>query len=594
MNQAQLLLLLLLAIALLLFIWGRWRYDVVSVVILIASVILGLVDSADAFSGFGHPAVVTVAAVLMISRAIQSSGVLIPLNRLFNHLPHHLPLQLLILTLAISVASAFMNNVGALALMLPIIIRISESHGHAPYLLFMPIAFASLLGGMTTLIGTPPNIIISGYLSEQGYPGFSMFDFTPVGIVIVLLGILFMAFIGWRFIPQRRECLDMTGTSQVNDYISSLKLPRGNQFAGKELTELEALGEGDFSVVAIIRRKKRISAPPSDTLLRAGDLLLIESDPESLSHLISQTQLKLVASPAVNPQISGDNNTMLAEALVRQGSSLSGRTAGQLKIHARFGVNLLGISRQGRPVRNHIGHITIRNGDLLLLQGSPDKLAEAISGLDCLSLGHLDIRPGAKIDWRPLLIFILAIIFAISGVMSIPIAFISAVTVMVLSGSLHSRDLYSSIEWPIILLLGALMPLGVAMAESGTATILATSISSLPAETPLPLILLLLMVITTLLSNVINNAASALLMAPIAMEMATNLGVSPLPLLMGVAIASSAAFLTPIGHQSNLLVMGPGGYQFQDYWRLGLPLTVLVIGIATWLIPIFWPFALIQ
>ena len=582
--------LLLLTATLALFVWGRWRYDVVSIMALLMAVVVGLVDADAAFSGFGHPAVITVAAVLIISRTIQTSGVLLALSRQFARLPSNNAMQLLIITTTVALISAFMNNVGALALMLPVVVRMANGSGNPPYRLFMPLAFASMLGGMCTLIGTPPNIIIAGYLADQGGFTLSMFDFAPVGVVVAVAGLLFMALVGWRLIPERRQQLDDASGSQVSDYISSVKLGRGNRFVGATLESLEQLGEGDFSVVTIIRRKRSILAPSADTLLRAGDLLLIESDPETLANLLLRSGLHLVASPAVNPLPSADSETMLAEVVVKQGGVMEGRTAGSLRLHARYAVNLLAISRRGRPVRQHIGHVPIRSGDLLLLQGSPDKLAAAITGLECLSLGRLDLRMGGKVRWEPLLIFMAAIVSAMSGLLTIPIAFVAAVTLMVMMRCINTRDLYASVDWPVILLLAAMMPLGSAMEHSGTAALLAKSVLLLPDNSPMLLILALLMVVTMLLSNMINNAATALLMAPIAIDIANSIGSQPQPWLIGVAIASSAAFITPIGHQSNLLVMGPGGYRFGDYWRLGLPLSLLVLIVSMVMIPWVWPF----
>jgi di/tricarboxylate transporter len=571
------------------FVVGRWRYDVISMGALLAGVLVGVVPGDRAFVGFGHPAVVTVAAVLILSRAIQNSGVMDSLTSRLATMPANVPLQVGIITALVTVASAFMNNVGALALMLPVVLHITTSTGTAPSMLFMPLAFGSMLGGMCTLIGTPPNIIISAFYERNSGEPLAMFDFAPVGIVIAVVGVVFLALIGWRFIPVRRQSMDAVVDSKVSDYTAELRIPRGAEFAGKTIRELEELTNSDCAVLALVRRKKKNTAPDSSTKLAVGDRLLVQVDPVTLKQLIDLSGLKLLASPASVATDLTTENVRLAEVLVRPGSVMEGRTAGNLRLHGRFGVNLVAISRTGRPVRDHIGRVKFRRGDVLLLQGRERSLRDAVSELDGISLGRLDIKYQHGKQYVVPAIFGVAVLVTALGIFPVQIALIGAVFAVVALRRISLAEVYKSIDWPIAVLLAAMIPLGEALETTGAAHSVASLVALLPSSTPAFIFIGLLMVLSIALSNLVNNAATALLMAPIALDLATALGFSAMPFFMAVAVGSSAAFMTPIGHQSNLLVMGPGGYKFGDYWKLGLPLSVLVVVVATPAIIFFWP-----
>ena len=581
--------------SLVLFAWGRWRHDIVAMGALVVSVMCGIVPSEDAFSGFGDPAVITVAAVLILSQALQRSGAINVLAASIGQLPNNSIIQIGALTLTVAVLSAFMNNVGALALMLPVALRAAQASDIPPSRVLMPIAFGSLLGGLATLIGTPPNIIISSYRAEvlgksfgKG-GGFGMFEFAPVGAVAALVGILFIVLVGYRLIPHREggdTALDEL--MQIDEYVTELAVPDDSDLIGKPVRELVVLADGDISVVAVIRNGEKELAPPWYTRMLAGDHLIIEGGTEAISAAVEASGFDMVTDKELGTESLTSDEVMVLEAVVKPGSRLEGRTAGGLRVNSRYGVNILAVARQGKPIRDRIGHIRFQAGDVVLIQGAEQLLYESLNSLGCLPLAARDITVGQQKSFLPLAIFAAAITAAVFGLVRIDVAFVAAVVVLVTTKLFPLREIYDSVEWPIIVLLGAFLPVGAALNSTGATGLIVDSIISLAGGMPLWVMLVTIMAISAVLSAVINNAATAVLMAPIAVSVANIMGVNFDPFLMAVAIGSSSAFLTPIGHQSNLLVMGPGGYKFGDYWRIGLPLTIITFAVAAPMLILIW------
>jgi di/tricarboxylate transporter len=582
-----------LGLVLALFVWGRWRYDLVALLALLIVTITGIVPGSEAFAGFGHPAVVTVAAVLVVSRGLQNSGMVDVIAKWMAGLGDRPTVQVAALTTVASVCSGFMNNVGALALMMPVAIRLAHKSGNSPSLLLMPLAFASLLGGMTTLIGTPPNIIIANFRMQTVSAPFRMFDFAPVGVGVAFAGLLFLALLGWRLIPQPRGLGTSKDLFHIEDYITEVRLPEGSNIVGKSLRDLEATIDADITVAGIIRGKHRLLAPSSFEVMRPGDILIVEADPESLKTLVDATGLELVGSKDLGEGALGSEEVSVVEVIIMPRAFMEGQTAVDLNLRWRYGLNLLAVARQGVRVRERLSRIRFRVGDVLLLQGRTDTLQETLPILGCLPLAERGLRLGQP--QRILLasgIFVVAVGVAAAGLLPVQIALVGAALVMVVSGQLSLREAYESIDWPIVILLGAMIPVGAAFESTGGAQSIATAVLEGAKQMPSWATLAIVLVGTMCLSDVINNAAAAVLMAPIAISVAEGLGASADPFLMAVAIGASCAFLTPIGHQSNTLVMGPGGYRFGDYWRLGLPLEVVIAVLAIPLLMWFWPLGL--
>ena len=574
-----------------LFAWGRFRYDLVAVAALLAATIAGIVPSAEAFSGFGHPAVITVAAILIITRAVRNSGVVDVITAWLLPLTRSTTTHVFGLTALVAVCSAFMNNVGALAVMLPVALQSAYASERAPSTLLLPLSFGSLLGGLMTLIGTPPNIVIASLRRQETGEPFGMFDFTPVGLAVAVAGIAFIALAGWRLLPTRsgRSAGDRP-LHDIEDYIAEVRMPEESPYVGRRLVDLETLSGADVSVVALLRRKDRMLAPSGFLRLQAGDILTVESDAASLRSLVEKAELEMVGAGATKPENLSSERVGLVETVITPNSRMEGRTARSLRLHTRYGMNLLAVSRQGEPINERLGQLRFQVGDVLLLQGEHDAMPEAFSALGCLPLAERGLNLGKRSGMVTTpLIFAAAILTVVTGLLPPHIAFVTAALAIVLTGELSLRELYEAIDWPIIVLLGALIPVGMALESTGGTQTIAAPILSLAGDAPVWLILALLMVVTMLVSDIMNNAATAVLMGPIGISIAKGLDASIDPFLMAVAIGASSTFLTPIGHQSNLLVMGPGGYRFSDYWRMGLPLDVLIVVVAVPAILAVWP-----
>lgn len=575
-----------------LFVWGRWRYDLVALGALLAVVFRGLTPMERAFEGFAHPAVVTVAAVLVLSKGLLNAGVVDLLARGLTRIGSHPVVHRAVLTLAVAVCSGFMNNVGSLALLMPVAIWLSRRNGYSPSRLLMPLAFGSLLGGMTTLIGTPPNMIVASYRVEAGGAPFGMFAFLPVGAGVMCLGVVALAALSGWLVPERVNAETKEHLFAIEEYLSEVRIPQDSRFVGETLHQLERgfPDDAEITVVGIVRGETRRLAPSLYTVLQADDILQVEATSEDLQTFLQQSRLVLEEDRATGGSPLASEDVVLREAVVFQNSELIGKSVRQVSLRDRYGVNLLAVARQGHRLRERLSRIRFVMGDILLLQGSEEALRAAIQELGCLPLAERGLGlPRSRRLWPSAVIFAAGLAVTATGLAPVQIALTTAAVGMVLAGVLTLREAYEAIDWPILVLLGAMMPVGAAFDSCGAAGVLAAGVVHVSQEAGAVAVVPLMLAATMLLSNVVNNAAAAVLMAPIAVEAAQALQVSVDPLLMGVAVGASAAFLTPIGHQSNTLVMEPGGYRFSDYWRLGLPLSLLVIVAATVLILYVWP-----
>lgn len=580
-----------LGLILILFVWGRWRYDLVALFALLIVTITGLVPAGEAFLGFGHPAVITVAAVLVVSRALFNSGMVDYIVRLMGKAGDNPLTQLSVLVIAVTVCSGFMNNIGALALFMPVAIRMARKGGVSPSLYLMPLAFGSLLGGLITQVGTPPNIIISVFRAETAAAApFRMFDFAPVGAGIALAGVLFILLVGWRLLPERKGQLSREEQFEIDDYITEIKVPKKSVMTGKRIRDLEEATDGDIAVVGHIRDGQKFPAPSRHRTFQEDDILIVRADAEELKELLDSAGLELAGSEKISEEAISSDDIIIMEATITRDSVMEGRTARSLNLRSRYGVNLLGLSRQGGRLRSSPDNISFRVGDVLLLQGPEESLQEVLPTLGLLPLVERGLRVGQPPRvFLGVAIFGSALTLAATGVLSIQIAFTAAALVMVLAGFISLREIYDSIDWPVIVLLGAMIPVSGALETTGGAQLIAEGILSIAGGAAPWITLTVILVGTMFLSDLVNNAAAAVLMAPIAISIASGMGASADPFLMSVAVGASCAFLTPIGHQSNTLVMGPGGYKFSDYWRMGLPLEIIIVLVGIPLIMYFWP-----
>ena len=574
-----------------LLIWGRWRYDVVAFSALVACVIAGVVPADKAFSGFGHPATVIIALVLIVSRGLSASGVielvaswLVKSSRaLFAHIG--------IMAMLAAVLSAVMNNVAALALLMPVDLQAAKSAKRSAALSLMPLSFASILGGMVTLIGTPPNIVVAAYRGDSVGTPFGMFDFTPVGLSLAIIGVLFVALIGWRLIP---KSAGLQGSNEallhVEDYVAELQVSEGSAGAGMTWTAVRAVvEEADGQLLGLLRKGARVPVYGDYTTLEAEDLIIVQAGPSELDTIGGKLGLQYPEEWQAEDVLQ-DGQLQLAEVVLPEGAAATGRTATGLNVGPLSSVRLLGLSRQGQGMRERVRHVRFQAGDILLLLGSKTALPEAITRMGALQLAErgLQVIRREKAGLAVAL-FAAAILAASTGWVYLPIALAAVVVAYLAFGVVPPSEVYTAIEWPVIILLGAMIPIGAALEESGGTSVIANGIVGLSEGYAPWVVLTILMVVTMTLSDVMNNTATAVIAAPIAVEIATKLEVDPDPFLMAVAVAASCAFLTPIGHKNNLLILGPGGYRFGDYWRMGLPLELLIVAAGVPLILFFWP-----
>ncbi|UWQ38515.1 SLC13 family permease [Leisingera aquaemixtae] len=573
-----------------LLLWGRWRYDLVAFAALLAGVVLGVVPAGDAFSGFGHPATLVVALVLIVSAGLVRSGAVFLITRTLVDSARGLGAHIALMGGVGAVLSAFMNNVAALALLMPVDIQTARKAGRAPGLSLMPLSFATILGGMVTLIGTPPNIIISAIREETLGEPFRMFDFAPVGGAAALAGLAFVALIGWRLIPARENAAGAS-EAQLAPYIAELTVGEESGLIGKRLGELDEEAEkADVAILGLIRDGKRRYGRSVAAILREGDALVIEAEPEALDEFRSALKLDFADAARQEKLTAAGEGLELLELVVPETARIRGRSAQAIGLSWRQSAVLLGISRQGRRITHHIRQTKIEAGDILLLLCPRGRSADVADWLGCLPLAArgLAVTSNDK-TWAAIGLFAAAVLAASVGLLYLPVALGLVAVGYVLLKILPVAEIYDHVEWPVVVLLGSMIPLGAALDSSGGTALIAGALTTLTEGLPAWAVLTVLMVVTMTLSDVLNNTATAIVAAPVGIQMADTLGVSPDPFLMAVAVAASAAFLTPIGHKNNTLVLGPGGYRFGDYWRMGLPLEVLVIAVSIPAILVFWP-----
>ena len=587
MTLPQILSVLVLAGMMLLFIWGRFRYDLVAIMALLAALALGIVDPKHAFTGFSDDIVIIVGSALVLSGAVQRSGVIESAMLLLQRRVRRIRSQLLLLSASVGFASALVKNIGALAMMMPVAFQMAKRSNTSPAVFLMPMSFASLLGGLITLIGTSPNIIVSRVREEITGEPFKMFDYAPVGLGLTLVGLIFLRF-AYRLLPRGRRAAPTLGEAMdIQDYVTEAEIPAGSPAVDETVSAFRERHENEVHVTAILRAGIR-SSPFPDTTLKPEDLLILAGAPDSLERVIAADGLELEGQHRDKPEGSGSMGVL--EAVIGTDSPLIGRTAGRLGLHERFGVNLIAVSRQGERLATRLGEIELSAGDVIVLQGPLDLLFERLGELGCLPLAERTLRLGsARKGLLPLAILAVAMLATATGTVPVAVAFFAAAGLTVVSGALPVREAYDHIEWPILIMLGALIPVSDTLRTTGTTDLIGDWLShfatTLPPWGAVALILAAAMAVTPFL----NNAATVLVMAPIAATFATGLGYRPEAFLMATAVGAGCDFLTPIGHQCNTLVMGPGGYKFGDYARLGAPLSLLVLAVGTPLILWTWP-----
>lgn len=590
MNSDQLILFVLLLVVFGMLIWGKVRYDFVAFTALVIAVILGVVPESKAFDGFAHHATIIIALVLVLSKALSKSGAIELVARQIIDSGRKLSTHIAIMSGVAAILSAIMNNVAALALLMPIDIQAAAKAKRNPALTLMPLSFASILGGLITLIGTPPNIIIASYREQALGEPFGMFDFSPVGLVVTVAGVMFITLIGWRLIPIEDDKYDASkGLFDIANYIVEVRVPESSKIIGKKMPELDEITEeAGIVILGLVRKGSHLPGRARREIIRKGDILVIETDAIAIDDFVGVLGLEYIGTEKY--QGISKKGLSLMEVTIPQGSLADGQNEETLRLHYRHGVTLLGISRKGKKIRERVRKLKIRTGDVLLLLGPDEKLASVAQWMGSLPLKERDLQVIQRNKaWLAVGIFASAIGVASFGMLNLPISLAVACILMLAFKIIPPNELYESIEWPVIVLLGSMIPIGTALESSGGTALIAKNIVQFGEGYGPVFVLTMLMIVTMTLSDVLNNTATAVIAAPVAIDIANQLQVNPDPFLMAVAVAASCAFLTPIGHKNNALILGPGGYRFGDYWRMGLPLEIIVVLVSLPVILLVWP-----
>jgi di/tricarboxylate transporter len=572
-----------------LFVWGRFAYDLVALLALLAAVAVGIVPAEKAFEGFSDDIVIIVAAALLVSAAVAKSGVVeTALRPLLPRLKGPAT-QVPVLAGAVMLLSGFVKNIGALALLMPAAFQLARRTGGSPSALLMPMAFASLLGGLVTLVGTSPNIIVSRMREEILGEPFRMFDFAPVGAVVALAGLVVLTF-GWRLLPGgQRANAGRDAAFTMAAYTTEAVLPPAATLIGRPLSELAALGPG-VRVAGVLRERFRRLPPDPGLVLREGDRLLLEGEAADLERLQARAGLALAGERQAAKTETDDPGVM--EGVVTEASPLVGRTPAELDLPRRHGVALLALSRRGERMQRRLAALRFRAGDVVILKGEVEQLPATFGELRVLPLSGRDVALGARRrSLLPMLVLAAAMLLVGLGLVPVTIAFFGAAVILLAIRALTMREAYETVEWSVLILLGALIPVSEAIRTTGGTDLIASGLAQLVQGLPPLAALALIMATAMAVTPFLNNAATVLMLAPIAASLAERLQLQPDAFLMAVAIGAACDFLTPIGHQCNTLVMGPGGYRFGDYWRLGLPLSLTVLAVGVPMVALVWPLA---
>ncbi|MBB5771700.1 di/tricarboxylate transporter [Brevundimonas vesicularis] len=551
---------------------------------------IGIIPAEAAFDGFKNDVTVIIACALIVSAAFARSGVIELAMRRVMPLLKTERSQVPVLTGAVTLLSMATKNVGALAIMMPVALQVARQTKSSPARLLMPMAFGAMAGGMVTLVGTAPNIIVAEVRQSIVGEPFAMFDYAPVGLALTLIALAFLAF-GYRLLPRDRQgATSLSAALAANAYATEVRAPEGWAPGSMTVSALGALGDGEVKIMALIRSGKRRLNPRGNVVVKAGDALLIEGEQQALEGFVSRAQMNLIRDDRPVPMATASEEIAIVEAVIGRNSPLQGQSVRSSDLYGQHGINLLGVSRSGFQLTQHLRTAKLAPGDIILLQGAEQALPVALKALDLLPLAERQVQLGSvRRRFMPAVVLACAMTLVGLGLVPVAVAFFGAAVVIVALGGLKMREAYAALDGPLLVLIAALIPVSDAIQSTGGSDLIAGLLrhvfTGLPGIVAITGVMLASMAVTPFL----NNAATVLIVAPIGATLAKQLGYNPDPFLMAVAVGAACDFLTPIGHQCNTLVMGPGGYKFSDYPRLGAPLSALVLVTGPSLILLFWP-----
>ncbi len=584
------LLFIILFITMVLLIWRIWRYEIVAFIALFSSLLTGIIPFSHAFIGFSNSAVALIAAIMILSKAISTTGFIHLATRWFKNFSNSIVMHISLFTITGTMLASFMSAIGALGILMPIAIQTCVEHKRSPSLILMPLAFGAVLGELMMQISSPVSIIISQYRQQIIGQPFNIFSITPVGISVSVTGILFISLIGWRLMPNRGKSKSEEELFQIPDYITEVKLTKGSPFIDKTVGEMIRESKAEFDIIALIHRGTKRFTFSKREVLHANDILIVESDHENLEKLIIAGKLKLANEKPLTTSSLSSEEIKLIEAVVAPGSDIISQSAKMMHLRSRYSINLFAISRKGAEFRQNINEVRWQEGDVVLLQGNADTIQETIVSLGLVPLAEREFQIGMiKNDYILIVTYLGAVMLSAMNILPAAIAFVLAVLILCLFNVIPYRIIYKSIDWSIIFLLGAIIPLGDAMQSTGASDLITHHFISLAYNYPPVIILILIMLLTMLISNLMNFIIAAIVMAPVSFHIAQALHINVDAFLIAIIVSSVCAFLTPIAHKSNLIVYNPGKYKFHDYLRLGLPLEIIVIISSIPVILWMWP-----
>lgn len=588
----------ILVVAIILFASEWVRVDVVSLMVMLSLILTGILEPQEAFSEFGNPAVITVWAIYIVSASLAYTGIADFMGKYLEKVGGKEEGRLiLVIMLAVGTMSAFMNNIGATAVLLPVVISLAKNAKIPVSKLLIPLAFGSLLGGVTTLIGTPPNILANTKLVEAGLEPFELFDFAPMGLIIMSSSILYMTLVGRHLLPSHTDAshsdvsAELSTEYKLNKFLSEMRVMPDSPLIGLTIVDSRLGEKFDITVLGSKRDGRlRLGVLPN-MHIKANDVLFVQSEREKLEAISDKIGVQISDDPKLAAKDLNSTETVLAEAVVSQKAPFLGRTLSSANFRSRYGASVLAIWREEAPIRGRLKRTYLRLGDTLLIHGRRENV-DALRDDAAFLLLKETKEENPRLNKAPInmLIFVSMITLVGFGILDIAVAAVLGAILTVLTGCLNMDEAYKSIEWKTVFLIAGMLPMGVAMEKTGTAALLSDVIVSTTGRFGEIGVLSGLFFLTTILTAFMSNAAVAALVTPIAIQTAVNFGVEPHPFVLGVAIAASNSFVTPIGHQACVLVYGPGGYRFFDYARVGLPLTVLIWLLLIIFLPIFWPF----
>jgi di/tricarboxylate transporter len=591
MDVSTVVVLGLMVVAVILFVSDKLRSDMVAMIILGALLLSGIISPEEGFSGFGHPATVAVAAMFVLSAGLERTGAVAGVGEWLGGLGRKSPLGALIgMMVAIGTISAFINNTAAVAILLPPVLTMARRIETSPSKLLIPLSFASLFGGSCTLIGTSTNLLVSSMIEAHGRPAIGMFELSGVGIVLAVVGLIYMATIGYRLLPDRGHGADLTEEFDVGSYLTELEVVPGSKLIGATVGS-SALSEIDIDILAVVRQGRTMTLPKINTVFEEDDVLWVRSDLNAMKTLRAVDWVGIRHGRKWQDQGLEATDATIIEAVVAPGSVLIGKSLQESNFRNRFGATVLAIRHHDHIRHSRLATTPLSAGDALLIETPKNQLSRLRRRREFVvvsDVGPLDEQPRRR--WPAMLIVAGVVAAAASGAVHISAAALAGAILLILTGSLRLEEAYRAIDWQVVFLLGGILPLGIALEKTGGADLLANLLIEWVGSFGPMAILAALYLVTTVLTAFMSNTATAALLIPIALTAASSLGIDPRPLIIAIAFGASASFMTPVGYQTNLLVYGPGSYRFSDYMKVGVPLTLIFWVLATLLIPIVWPF----